>query len=207
MFRPIVTFHTLIILFLMSPRLCAQQAPQTLVSRNAELTKGAAAVSIGSIRGGNRHNIIPGEVELLGTIRTHNEETRQMLHERLKTFVHNTAEAFGTRAEIAIDRLYPAVINNNDLVNNMLPVIRESVGHDNVQEMYPLMIAEDFSYYANEIPAMFYLLGTLPPDNTGSVEPIHSPRFDVDEAAISTSVRTMSYLAVEALYFFKDQKK
>ncbi len=178
---------------------------QTLVSRNAELTKGAAVVSVGSIRGGNRHNIIPDEVELLGTIRTHNEETRKMIHERLKTFVHNTAEAFGTQAEIAIDRLYPAVINNSDLVNSMLPVIRESVGHDNVQEMYPLMIAEDFSYYANEIPAMFYMLGTLPHDNAGSVEPIHSPRFDVDEAAISTAVRTMSYLAVEALYLFKDQ--
>ncbi len=177
---------------------------QTLVSRNAELTKGAAVVSIGSIRGGNRHNIIPDEVELLGTIRTHNEETRQMIHERLKTFVHNTAEAFGTQAEVTINRLYPAVINNSELVNAMLPVIRESVGHDNVEEMYPLMIAEDFSYYASEIPAMFYMLGTLPPDHTGPVEPIHSPRFDVDESAISIAVRTMSYLAVEALHLFKD---
>ncbi len=178
---------------------------QTLVSRNAELTKGAAVVSIGSIRGGNRHNIIPDEVELLGTIRTHNEETRQMIHERLQTFVHSTAEAFGTQAEVTINRLYPAVINNSELVNAMLPVIRESVGHDNAEEMYPLMIAEDFSYYANEIPAMFYMLGTLPPDHTGPVEPIHSPRFDVDESAISIAVRTMSALTVEALYHFKHQ--
>jgi amidohydrolase len=178
---------------------------QTLVSRNAELTKGAAVVSVGSIRGGNRNNIIPDEVELLGTIRTHNEETRQLIHERLQTFVNRTAEAFGTEAEITINRLYPAVINNSDLVNNMLPVVRESVGHNNVQEMNPLMIAEDFSYYANKIPAMFYMLGTLPPDHAGPVEPIHSPRFDVDEAAIRIAVRTMSYLAVEALHLFQDQ--
>ena len=178
---------------------------QTLVSRNADLTKGAAVVSIGSIRGGNRHNIIPDEVELLGTIRTHNEETRQMIHERLRSIVHNTAEAYGTQAEITINRLYPAVINNSDLVNAMLPVVRESVGPENTKEMYPLMIAEDFSYYANEIPAMFYMLGTLPPDHTGPVEPIHSPRFDVDESAIIIAMRTMSYMTLEALHHFRNE--
>ncbi len=173
---------------------------QTLVSRNAELTKGAAVVSVGSIQGGNRNNIIPEVVELLGTIRTHNEETRQLIHERLKTYVHNTAEAFGTEAEIRIDSLYPAVINNSALVNSILPAIGASVGTENVLEMDPLMIAEDFSYFANEIPGMFYMLGILPPDHAGPVEPIHSPRFDVDEAAIQIAVRTMSFLAVEAMY-------
>lgn len=177
---------------------------QTLVSRNAELTKGAAVISVGSFRGGNRHNIIPDEVELLGTIRTHNEETRQLIHQRLETFIHNTAEAFETSAEIHIDRLYPAVINNTDLVNNMISVIEHSVGQSNVIEMDPLMIAEDFSYYANEIPGMFYMLGIIPPDHTGPIEPIHSPRFDVDESAIQIAVRTMSYLAVEALFQLRE---
>lgn len=175
---------------------------QTLVSRNAELTKGAAVVSVGSICGGTRHNIIPDEVELLGTIRTHNEETRQLIHERLDELVTNTADAYGASAEVTIDRLYPAVINNADLVNDMLPVIMHSTGRENVKEMDPLMIAEDFAYYANEIPGMFYTLGIIAPDHTGPVEPIHSPRFDVDESAIKISVRTMSYLAVEALFRF-----
>lgn len=177
---------------------------QTMVSRNAELTKGAAVISVGSFRGGNRHNIIPDEVELLGTIRTHNEETRQLIHQRLETFIHNTAKAFETSAEIHIDRLYPAVINNTDLVNNMISVIEHSVGQSNVMEMDPLMIAEDFSYYANEIPGMFYMLGIIPPDHTGPIEPIHSPRFDVDESAIQIAVRTMSYLAVEALFQLRE---
>ncbi|TVR42952.1 MAG: amidohydrolase [Bacteroidia bacterium] len=177
---------------------------QTLVSRNAELTKGAAVISIGSFRGGNRNNIIPDDVELLGTIRTHNEETRQLIHQRLETFIHNTAEAFGTSAEITIDRLYPAVINNPELVNNMIAVIEHSVGQKHVMEMDPLMIAEDFSYYANEIPGMFYMLGIIAPDHTGPIEPIHSPRFDVDESAIAIAMRTMSYLAVEALFQLRD---
>ncbi len=175
-------------------------ALQTLVSRNAELTKGAAVVSVGSIRSGNRANIIPEEAELLGTIRTHNEETRQLIHDRMETLVKNTAKAYNTEAELEIDRLYPAVINDDELVDNMLPVIGTSVGATRVNEIDPLMIAEDFSYYANEIPGMFYLMGILPPDHEGPVEPIHSPRFDVDENAIPIAVRTMSYLALEALF-------
>jgi amidohydrolase len=173
---------------------------QTLVSRNADLTKGAAVVSIGSFHGGNRNNIIPEEATLLGTIRTHNEASRQLIHERLKAFVHNTAEAFGTVAELQIDRLYPAVINNSALVSSVLPAVEASVGALNVLEMNPLMIAEDFSYFANEVPGMFYMLGILPPDHTGPVEPIHSPRFDVDESAIQIAVRTMSFIAVEAMF-------
>ena len=173
---------------------------QTLVSRNAELTKGAAVVSVGSFQGGNRNNIIPEDVELLGTIRTHNEETRQLIHERLRAYINNTAAAFGTEAEVRIDRLYPAVINNGALVNSVLPAVGVSVGLENVLEMDPLMIAEDFSYFANEVPGMFYMLGIIPPDHTGPVEPIHSPRFDVDESAIQIAVRTMSFLAVEAMY-------
>ncbi len=173
---------------------------QTLVSRNAELTKGAAVVSVGSIRSGNRSNIIPEEAELLGTIRTHNEETRQLIHDRMETLVKHTAKAYNTQAELEIERLYPAVINDGELVDHMLPVIGSSVGADKVEEIAPLMIAEDFSYYANEIPAMFYLMGIIPPDHEGPVEPIHSPRFDIDENAIPIAVRTMSYLALEALF-------
>ncbi len=173
---------------------------QTLVSRNAELTKGAAVVSVGSIRSGNRSNIIPEEAELLGTIRTHNEETRQLIHDRMETLVKNIAKAYNTQAELTIDRLYPAVINDDELVDNMLPVIGNSVGAARVREIDPLMIAEDFSYYANEIPAMFYLLGIIPPDHEGPVEPIHSPRFDIDEDAIPIAVRAMSQLALEALF-------
>lgn len=175
---------------------------QTLVSRNAELTKGAAVVSVGALKGGNRNNIIPDNTELLGTIRTHNEDTREAIHRRLHTFCNHTARSFGATAHVAIDRLYPAVINDGDLVRSMLPVIGKSVGMSNAVEMDPLMVAEDFSYYANEIPGMFFLLGVTPSDHEGPVASPHSSRFDVDESSMAIAMRTMSYLAVEALYHF-----
>ncbi len=177
---------------------------QTIVSRNAELTQGAAVVSIGSIQGGNRNNIIPDEVEILGTIRTHHEQTRQMIHNRLKEMVHHIASAHRVEAETNIVRLYPAVINNPSLVNKMIPAIKQSIGERGVYAIPPVMIAEDFSYYANEVPGMFYFLGILPADHTGPVEPIHSPRFFVDESALKVAVRTMSYITLHALSLYSE---
>jgi amidohydrolase len=177
---------------------------QSIISRNAELTHGAAVLSVGSIQGGNRNNIIPDEVEMLGTVRTHHEQTRQMIHKRLNDMVHHIASAHQVKAEIRIDRLYPAVINDKDLVDKMIPVIHHSVGTEKLYTIPPVMIAEDFSYYANEVPGFFYFLGIVPPDHTGPVEPIHSPRFFVDESAIKIAVRTMAYLTFGALIHFAD---
>ncbi len=173
---------------------------QTLVSRNTNLTEGAAVVTVGSISGGNRNNIIPDKVTMLGTIRTHNQQTREMIHNRISTLVGQTAKAHGTTAEISIDILYPAVINNSDLVTGMLPVIGKAARDGLVKELSPVMIAEDFAYYANEIPGMFFFLGIVPPGQSPEeAEGIHSPRFYVHEDAIITGVKTMSYLAVGAM--------
>lgn len=173
---------------------------QTLVSRNTNLTEGAAVVTVGSINGGNRNNIIPDEVTMLGTIRTHNQQTREMIHSRMNTMVGQTAKAHGVNTEISIDILYPAVINNSALVNHMLPVIRMAAGDGFVKELSPVMIAEDFSYFANEIPGMFFFLGIVPPGQSPQeAEGIHSPRFYVHEDAIKAGVKTMSYLVVGAM--------
>ncbi len=176
---------------------------QTLISRNTELTKGAAVLSVGGLSGGNRNNIIPDEVELLGTIRTHNEVTRTLIHQRLHTYCDHTAKSFGASSNLEIDRLYPTVVNNEELVRKMLPVIGKSVGVENVQQTDPLMVAEDFSYYLNEVPGMFFLLGVTPADHEGPIASTHSSKFNVDESSISIAVRTMSYLAVEALFLYK----
>lgn len=177
---------------------------QTIVSRNINLPQGAAVISFGSIKAGNRNNIIPDEVVLLGTIRTHNEASRQLIHKRLEEMVNHTSAAFNVAAELKIDRLYPAVINNSELVERLLPAIRLAAGHDHVIQTEAVMIAEDFSYYANEIPGMFYFLGIVPQSHVGHVEPLHSPRFYVDEAAIKIAVRVMSYAALEALSHFSE---
>lgn len=180
---------------------------QTLVSRNTELTKGAAVVSIGSIQGGNRNNIIPDEVVMLGTIRTHNEHSRQMIHQRLKDMAKHIAAAHLVNAELDIVRLYPAVVNNAELVAAMLPVLQKAAGKDKLQAIDPVMIAEDFSYYANEIPGFFYFMGIVPRGYEGPIEPIHSPRFFVDEQALKIAVKTMSLLALEALFHYKEVNK
>jgi amidohydrolase len=180
---------------------------QTLVSRNSELTKGAAVVSIGSIQGGNRNNIIPDEVVMLGTIRTHNEQSRQLIHQRIKDMANHIAAAHQVSAATDIVRLYPAVINNTELVEAMLPVMQNVVGKDKLQAIDPVMIAEDFSYYANEIPGFFYFMGIVPRGTEGPFEPIHSPRFYVDESAIKIAVKTMSLLALEALFQFEEGKE
>ncbi len=180
---------------------------QTLVSRNTELTKGAAVVTIGSIQGGNRNNIIPDEVVMLGTIRTHNEQSRQLIHQRLQDMANHIAAAHQVNAELDIVRLYPAVVNNAELVAAMLPVIQKAVGKEKLQAIDPVMIAEDFSYYANEIPGFFYFMGIVPKGYEGPIEPIHSPRFYVDEQALKIAVKTMSLLALEALFQYEEVSK
>lgn len=175
-------------------------ALQMLVSRNANLTEGAAVVTVGSIHGGNRHNIIPEEVKMLGTIRTHNQQTREMIHRRISELIEGIALAYNVKVDISIDILYPAVINNRELTGKMLPYLADAAGEGRLKTLAPVMIAEDFAYYANEIPGLFFFLGIVPPDVLPEdAEGIHSPRFYVHEEAIKTGMRTMSYLAVGAM--------
>ena len=171
---------------------------QTIVSRQVDVTRAPAVVSFGAINGGIRNNIIPDEVELIGTIRNLDMATRDRVHEQLHTTVTSIAEAAGAQAELEIIEMYPVTANDPELTRRMLPTIERVVGRDNMIEGVPRTVAEDFSFFAMEVPGLYLTLGVTPPDVDPATAPAnHSPLFYVDEAALITGVRVLSHLVMD----------
>ena len=171
---------------------------QTIVSRQIDLTRAPAVVSFGAIHGGVRNNIVPDSVELIGTIRNFDMGIRSTIHERLRTMVTNIAEAAGARADLRIIEMYPVTANDPELTQRMLPTVERVVGRERMVEMVPRTVAEDFSYFALEVPGLYLNLGVTPPEVDASTAPAnHSPLFFADEAALVTGVRVLSHLAVD----------
>lgn len=137
---------------------------QAIVSRNLNLTENAGVVTIGSIHGGNRSNIIPEQVEMLGTLRALSDEDEKMLIERVKQVAEKTAEAAGATAEVLIpySSHYPVTFNDVSLTNKMLPSLQKTAGADNVKLVPAETGAEDFSFYQQKAPGLFIFLGGLP---------------------------------------------
>lgn len=162
---------------------------QTIVSRQIDITKAPAVVSFGKIEGGVRNNIIPDEVYLEGTIRNFDMGNREQIFEKLVTTAQYTAKASGATAEVEIHEGYPVTSNDADLVARMLPTTERIAGSDNVYENELVTGAEDFSFFANEVPGMFVFLGITPPDQDPSTAPSnHSPYFYADEDAMKVGV-------------------
>ena len=134
---------------------------QTIVSRNVNVTKNAAVVTIGAIHGGNRSNIIPEQVEMLGTVRTLSEADEKLVFERIRQIVTKTAEANGTEAtlELPYSSHYPVTFNNIALTAKMLPSLQKSTGAENVVLVPAETGAEDFSFFANEVPGFYFYVG------------------------------------------------
>ena len=172
---------------------------QTIVSRQVNATRTPSIVTIGSIHGGVRGNIIPDEVEMVGTIRTFDPGVQTELHERIRKTAESIAQAMGATAEVTIRRGYPVTINDPDLTTEMIPVLRRVAGEGAI-EVDPTTTAEDFSYFANEVPGLFVFLGIAPEgSDPRSVAPNHSPFFAADEAALVLGVRTLASLAVAGM--------
>ena len=173
---------------------------QTIVSRQMDLTAAPAVISIGSIHGGVRENIIPGEVAMLGTIRALDPDSRAAIHARIKNTAEKIAESAGATAEVAIEIGIPVTVNNPGLTQRMVPVLQEVFGKDAVLAVPPLTVAEDFAYYQQQIPGMFFLLGITPlGTEPATAAPNHSPHFFVDESALVVGVRSLSHLALDAI--------
>lgn len=171
---------------------------QTIISRNVPLTAGAAVVTVGSFHGGNRNNIISDEVEMLGTIRTHNPEAKEIIHKKIREIVENTAASMGATANVELQILYPVTVNDASIVELMLPSLERAAGDKGVYKINPIMASEDFSFFLNEIPGMFFFLGTGPDDiPKEEVENNHSPRFFLDEAGMKTGIRAFSYMVLD----------
>ena len=170
-------------------------AVQTIVSRKVDVTKAAAVVSFGAIKGGIRSNIIPDKVEMVGTIRNFDMEIRDMIHENLRQIVENTARASGATAELVIHSGYPVTVNNPELTKKMLPSLQAVFGDQSVIDMGMITGAEDFSYYAQQVPGFFFYLGVTPHEIDYRTAPTnHSPLFYVEESNLINGVKAFVQL-------------
>lgn len=169
---------------------------QTIISRQTELTKEAAVITIGKISGGVRSNIIPEEVEMIGTIRTLDTDMQEIIHEKIRKTATLIAEAQGATAEVDIQIGYPVTYNNPELTKQMLQSLFDAAGEDNVFVTPAVTGAEDFSFFAKEVPGLFYFVGGKTPDNDQAF-PHHTPDFFIDESGLILGVKTMCHLAIE----------
>ena len=171
---------------------------QTIVSRQVDVTLEPAVVSIGAIRGGVRDNIIPDAVEMLGTVRTFNEEMRRDIHSRIRNTVELIAQSAGATAQVHFDNAYPVTVNDIPLTERMVPTLERVAGKEKVFVGQKITGYEDFSYYQQKIPGFFYFVGITPRgvDRKESA-PNHSPRFFVDESALLLGVRSLAHLALD----------
>jgi amidohydrolase len=176
-------------------------ALQTVVSRSVDITANPAVVSVGAIKGGIRNNIIPDSVEMIGTIRTFDAKQREHVIERIRTLAVNTAEANGAKATVTIDpRNNPVVFNDPELTAKVLPALRRVAGADNVKEIPLITGAEDFSYFAQKVPGVFFFIGVTPPGKDAATAPSnHSDFFFVDERALPVGLNALTQIALDYL--------
>jgi amidohydrolase len=172
---------------------------QTLTSRQTDLTLTPAVVTVGMMRGGIRTNIVPDSVEMSGTIRTFNETVRASLHERLTRTAESIAAASGATATVRIQKMTPVTYNDPPLTDRMVPTLERVLGKDRVTLGTPTTTAEDFSFFQQAAPGLFFFIGGAPKEMVGSAAPNHSPRFFVDEGMLVPGMRAMANLAVDFL--------
>jgi amidohydrolase len=173
-------------------------ALQAIPSRQLDVTRGPAVITIGSIHGGVRGNIIPDEVEMMGTIRTFDPGVREELHAALRNTVNSIAQASGATAEITIGPSVPVTGNDPTLLRQMMPTLKWAAGEEKVIEGNLITGAEDFSFFQQHVPGLFLMLGVNEPGvATGDAASNHSPMFNASEAALMTGVRALVGFAME----------
>jgi amidohydrolase len=176
---------------------------QSIVSRRQNISKLPVVVSFGAINGGIRYNIIPDEVELIGTIRTFDEDMRQAVFADLRNVAESVAHAHGATAiaQVPDTKGNPVTVNHPALTARSVPSLEKVVGRDNVVEMDLVMGAEDFSFYAREVPGFFFFVGATPPGQDPVTAPSnHSPEFFLDEQALQVGTRAMLQVALDYLH-------
>jgi amidohydrolase len=173
---------------------------QTVVSRQLDITKEPAVVTIGMIRGGVRENIIPDAVEMRGTIRTFDEGMRDDTHERITYLAEAIGRGSRAGCKVCITKHYPVTINHPELTEFMQPTLRRVAGDGLLHHMNKVTGSEDFSFFQRVVPGLFVFLGVTPPGaDHEKAAPNHSPRFYADERALVTGVRTLAHLACDFL--------
>ena len=173
---------------------------QTIISRNSELTKEGAVVSVGAIHAGIRFNIIPETAEMIGTIRTLDEDMQNIIHERLYAMVPQIAAAYGGTATITIDKTAALTYNDEALTQMMVPTLERTVGASNVHLIKAITGAEDFSYFQQKVPGLYFFLGGMDPAmNPADAPSHHTPDFVVQDEGMIHGVKVMVNLALDYL--------
>ncbi len=174
---------------------------QHIVSRQTELTKAPAVITIGSLHGGIRRNIIPEEVSMEGTIRTFDLHMQKKLHEAIRRTVSKIAESAGAMAEVDIIIQSPLTYNDPKLTAMMVPSLQRAAGKDHVTIIAPMTMAEDFSFYQEKIPGLFFFLGAFPADLKLSKAPVHhTADFMIDEKSFVIGVKALLHLSIDYMY-------
>lgn len=172
-------------------------ALQTLISRETNLVSTPSVLTIGTIDGGVRSNIIPDKVEMTGTFRTYNDDVRERLKKRLTDLVGNIAEGMNAKAEVTWEpNGYPSIINDPALVERMAPSLVRVAG-DGAKLGQKISASEDFSYFAQKAPGMFFFVGIAKPGKVADAAPNHSPKFEVDESGLIYGLRGMLHLVAD----------
>ena len=173
-------------------------ALQGIAGRQMDITKGPVVITIGSIHGGVRGNIIPDEVQMMGTVRTFDVGEREMLHAKIRKTVYAIADAAGATATVTFGASAPVTTNDATLLRQMMPTLQWAAGADNVVEHPIITAAEDFSFFEERIPGLFLMLGSNDPGVAAGDSPSnHSPFFSPNEALLSTGVRAYVGFAVD----------
>lgn len=173
---------------------------QTIISRQTELTKEAAVLTVGVVKGGVRFNIIPEEVELTGTIRTLDTEMQEMIHDKVRLTATKIAESAGATAQVDIEKIVPVTYNDPGLTSKMLPTLERVAGKENVHLVNAVTGAEDFSYFQKEIPGLYIFVGGRSPESgepTVNLGGHHTPDFVIDESGMLTGVKALLNLTLD----------
>jgi amidohydrolase len=169
---------------------------QTIVSRSAKLTDAAAVVTIGSIHGGVRSNIIPEDLYMLGTIRTLDADMKAVVHQRLREIVQNIAEANNAEAILDIDEGYPITYNQPELYEQMLPSLQRVA--DKVNIIPAITGAEDFSFFQEQVPGLYFFVGGCPAGSDPKDAPSHhTPDFYVDDTGMLLGMKALATLTLD----------
>ena len=171
---------------------------QTIVSRNLNITESAAVISVGQINAGVRSNVIPEELTMTGTIRSLDSKVQDMMHSRLKKVVSSIAESAGATAEIKITNQTLITYNDPLLTEKMVPTLEITAGKDNVSITPAVTGAEDFSYFQEKIPGLYFFLGGAPKGKPiEETAPHHTPDFYIDESSFVLGMKALSNLTID----------
>ena len=173
---------------------------QTIISRNSELTKEGAVISVGSIHAGIRFNIIPESAQMIGTIRTLDEDMKQLIIRRIHEMAPKIAEAYGGSAVVSIQETAALTYNDPALTEVAVASLNKALGSKNVIEMSAVTGAEDFSAFQEKVPGFYFFLGGLAEGLTPAEAPSHhTPEFVVNDAGMIHGVKAMVQLSLDYL--------